>query len=117
MVAGTVQSTDAVTAQTIASYTVPADGVGATFFAIVNGRDASNNSCGCVISGVFKRTGGATSIVSTAGGTLVMAIGGTAALLTSVVTLDASGTAIRIRVTGVAATTIDWTAFGWIVMS
>lgn len=95
---------------TVATFTVPADGVGVLVEAHVIGRDSSNNPIAITISGVFKRVAGATSLISAAGGTPTLALAGAAGLLTSLVTLDASGTDARVRVAGVAATNIDWFA-------
>lgn len=106
---GVAATTDA-TVTTVATFTIPADSVAAFIECRLVGRDSSNNPVGCTITGVFKRVSGTTSLVSAAGGTIGVALAGAAGLLTSLVTLDASGTDARIRVAGVVATNIDWFA-------
>jgi hypothetical protein len=73
-------------------------------------RSDLSAACGWKLYVTVVNTAGAVSLVS--GGALI--VGPTDGATTWAVTVDVSGTALRLRVTGAAATTIDWTA-RWIV--
>jgi hypothetical protein len=106
-VTGTLQTTNA-TQSTLASYTTSTNDTVYAFTAEVTGIVSGGDSASYEIKGTFKRVSGT---VTQIGPTLVtvsneenVAWGGC--------TFDISGTDIRVRVTGLAATTINWKAFG-----
>mgnify|MGYP001559644217 FL=1 len=100
-----LQTTDATTT-TIWSYTISDNCVvylDVVFVAFSNGV----GSAGYEATATFKRDGaGATQVGTTASLSLME----DAALALASITLDANSNYIRARVTGVAATTIDWLA-------
>jgi len=106
-ITGNVQTTDA-TQTTLATFSANTNDTIYSFRAEVTGIQAGANGAGYEIKGTFKRIGGT---VTQIGSTLVVYAheddstwGG--------VTFDISGSDIRVRVTGLAATTIDWQCFG-----
>lgn len=103
-----VQTTDA-TQTTCGSYTVPAGAYTAKLLVTAAKSDLST-ACGWEITVTVVNNAGAVSIVG--GGAII--VGPTDGATTWSVTVDVSGTSLRLRVTGAAATTIDWTA-RWIV--
>lgn len=106
-VTGTAQTTDALTAATVVSYTLPTNTVVGVDAHIV-GKDTANNSVYAVVVSAATRSGaGASQIGSPI--SLFTAIA-SAGLSGSVITIDVSGNDIRVRVNGVLATTIDWLA-------
>lgn len=116
IVKGNVQTTDA-TATTVVSYDLsdaaasPTEAAwnncSVTVRCVISGRQSSNIVAG-EMQASFERTSGTLAAVGVAGGTGTLSK--SAALVTAAVTIDASGNLIRVRVAGVAATTIDWSA-------
>lgn len=102
-----VQSTtDAATTVTIANYTVPAN---ASFYAecVYVGRDTTTgDTVSGRIAARFTRIAGVLAIVGTT--LTLVALGGSAALATVLVVMDASGDAVRVRANGVIAKTIEF---------
>ncbi len=101
---GTLQTTDGNVA-TAATYT-PADGKAVTVRATVVARQSDGTkAAGYVRQATFRRAGGTTTQIGT-----TTTIGTDHEDTASWdATLDASGTAVRARVTGETAKTIDWT--------
>lgn len=102
VVTGSASTTDA-TVTTAATYT-PADGTVVTVVAVVSARLSTGASAaGYVRTATFRRAGATTSIVGAVG---------TPHTAEDVAgwdcTIDASGTDVRVRVTGAAASTISW---------
>lgn len=102
-----VQSTtDAATTTTIGSFTVPSNG-SYHIEARVTGRNTANgDTVSAVVAGRFKRVSGTLSIIGTI--LSISALGGDAGLTTCVVSIDTNSDDIRVRATGVIATTIEW---------
>lgn len=109
---GTVITTDATTT-TLDTYTVPANSIVGTEIIVV-AKDGSNNA------GVFKtvasatRSGAGASIVGSAIAVITPILSVT--LATATLTIDVSGNDVRIRATGVTATTIEW-MYQWSILN
>lgn len=104
-VRGTIITTDG-TQTTLASWTVPED----SSVAIQANIIARNTSTGA-IAAFYKFSGGKNvgGVVSLVGSILdVVSAIKDLAMLTASCTFDTSGTDIRVRVTGIAATNIEW---------
>lgn len=100
-----VQTTDA-TPTTIASYTIPADGTVVQLAVRVVARKTDGTARqSWVYEGFYERAAGAAAEVDTP----VQVAAHTSGAVWSIA-LDTSGAAVRVRATGQAATTIDWTA-------
>ena len=104
------QTTDAT--QTTAGTYTPADGKVVTVHARVSGRkNDGTEAAGYVLAATYRRAGGTTTQVGT-----------TTALATHEdssgwdATLDASGTGVRVRVTGAGSTTVDWACNGTVTI-
>ncbi len=104
-VRGTIITTDD-TATTLASWTVPDDSS-----VVVQATVVARNTSTGAIAGFYKfaagkNVGGNVSLV----GSILDIISAIKdlSMLTASCTLDVSGTDIRVRVTGIAATTIEW---------
>lgn len=105
---GTVQTTDAATTTTVATFTVPT-GTSIRARAIVIGRSAANVSISREIAMTAADVAGTLAQDGTTDVTLP--INGNATLAaTATITMDVSGNTIRVRVTGLIATTINWYA-------
>lgn len=104
-----VQTTDA-TQTTCGSYTVPSNSAVTAKLLVTALKSDFSASCGWEILVTVRNSGGTLTIEG--GGAII--IGPTDGATTWAVTVDVSGTSLRLRVTGAAATTIDWTA-RWIV--
>lgn len=105
-VTGVVSTTDAATTATVASFTIPS---GSAFFAkaAVIGRNTSTGDMTrAELTHQGKNVAGTLSLVGSLGTPLVL--GGDAGLATCTAIIDSSGTSIRVRVSGVALTTIEW---------
>jgi len=113
---GIATTTDA-TVTTLASFTLTANG-SYHVYGTVLARNTSTGVIGSTLMfyGSFKRVAGTTTSVSLPAITLAANEVGAWAVVTPVV-IDNSGDVIRIRVTGVAATTIDWLADFTILMN
>lgn len=99
---GAVQTADA-TVTTVATYT-PTDGTVVSVRATLVGRKTDGTQgASYLVVGTFRRAGGTTSLIGSA--TELAAHEDDVAWAA---TLDASGTDVRLRATGKAATTIDW---------
>lgn len=103
-----VQTTDA-TQTSCGTYTVPA-GAYTVELLVTGAKSDLSAACGWKLTVTVVNNSGTVSIVG--GGALI--VGPTDGATTWAVTVDVSGTSLRLRVTGAAATTIDWTA-RWIV--
>jgi hypothetical protein len=109
---GVVITTNA-TATTLDTYTVPEKSVTGVEVTVV-ARDASNNP------GLFKQAAavtkstGSASIVGSVLNLITPIL--SVSLATATVTIDTSGSDIRLRATGVAATTIEW-QFEWEIIT
>lgn len=103
-----VQTTDA-TQTTCGTYTVPA-GAYTVELLVTGAKSDLTAASGWKITVTVVNNSGTVSIVG--GGAII--VGPTDGATTWAVTVDVSGTSLRLRVTGAAATTIDWTA-RWIV--
>lgn len=100
----TVQTTDATVTTLLA--TTPDDGVAIICECRITGRkNDGTESAGYTVTGAFRRAGATTTTVGTAVTATHEDVAGWDAIL------DSSGTDVRVRVTGVAATTIDWAAY------
>lgn len=100
------QTTDA-TQKTLGTYT-PADATAINVKVQVVGRKSDGSqAAGYLLEATFRRSGSTTTQV---GSTTAVATHEDDASWDA--TLDASGTDVRVRVTGKASTTIDWTAVG-----
>lgn len=103
-VVGSMQTTNA-TVTTAATYAVPDDSVIAVDVTVIcktmgNVKRFSTKS-------IFFRTGG--GVATEAGDPLeVLSSQGSVSLVTATILLEANGNNIRVRVTGVLLTTIDW---------
>lgn len=106
-VTGTVTTTDAATTTTVVSYTVPSGAVAFFEFELV-GRDGSGNGAVARYVQGAKNVAGTVSLFGTITGLLTFATGSSATLATSVLSADVSGTAVRLRVAGILATSIEW---------
>lgn len=73
------------------------------------GRGPSNTGVSLAAAATFSVASGVITILGAQ--TTVLAAQGSAGLLTCTLTIDAFSNVIRGRVTGVAATTIDWCAY------
>lgn len=98
-----VVTTSDATVTTLLSYTTTSGECGACVVLVI-GRDGAGNRA------AFERFVGYQNVSGTltVGTTVSLATDQAAALVTTAITLDASGTSFRVRVTGVVATTIDW---------
>ena len=99
-----VQTTDA-TVTTLWSYTL-AEGESANFSISVNGS-TTTDSLGSFFDVVARRDSGGSAAIVGASATAILAVTD-AALVTAVIAVDASGNDVRVRLTGIAATTINW---------
>jgi hypothetical protein len=104
-----VQTTDA-TQTTCGSYTVPNNSAVTAKLLVTGLKSDFTASCGWELTLTARNAGGTVTIEG--GGAII--VGPTDGATTWSVTVDVSGTSLRLRVTGAAATTIDWTA-RWIV--
>jgi hypothetical protein len=124
-VAGPVNTTDGTTVTTIHTVDLTAlpelvkadgtfvafNGAGLHVEGVLVGRDTNNGDVVTVrASRAFNRISGNLSGLGNAAVNIV-APQGSAALTTAAVTIDASSNSIRLRVTGVAGKTIEWTGF------
>ena len=100
-----VQTTDA-TQTTLCSFTIPSNSSAVVRATISLRNTANNDTAAIMIVGTFKNNAGTVTLEGSV--TSLLAIMGSAGLLTALSTMDVSGTNIRIRVTGIIATTIDW---------
>lgn len=108
-VLGQGQTTGSV-AVTIMSYTVP-DGSKVTADLVCVGVDAGDgtNGVGGRVNGVFSGSGGVASLIGAVGN--LLPIQASLPLATSNCTMDVSGSALRVRASGVVGKTINWTCF------
>lgn len=106
-VAETVTTTDA-TITTLLSFTVPT-GVIVTVNLTIGAKTSTPDGASRRMEGSFKNAAG---VVSQIGATLTTLSVGDVALATIAVIFDVTGATFRVRVTGVAATTIDWLVSG-----
>lgn len=102
-----VTTTDA-TLTTLATITVPTGGV-ATINLLVTGKTSTPAGAGWAMAATFKNAAGT---VAQVGATLTTLSVQDAALITAAPSLDVTGATFRVRVTGVALTTIEWYATG-----
>lgn len=110
---GTGQTTDAATTTTIASLDITGiDGSVITVEAELIGKSTGNAGTSAQGRRTFKVISGTLSALGTLA--VIAPFDGDLAS-TSIMTLDASGSTIRLRVNGIAATTIDW--MGWLKMA
>ncbi len=105
----TVQTTDA-TQTTCGTYSVPTNSAVTAKLLVTALKSDFSASCGWEILVTVRNSGGTLTIEG--GGAII--IGPTDSATTWAVTVDTSGTSLRLRVTGAGATTIDWTA-RWVV--
>lgn len=103
-------STTDATQTTCGTYTVPNNSAVSVKLLVTALKSDFSASCGWEILVTVRNNGGTLTIEG--GGAII--IGPTDSATTWAVTVDTSGTSLRLRVTGAAATTIDWTA-RWIV--
>ena len=111
-IAATVQTTDA-TVTTCGTYTL-ADQKACHVSVKVVALQTATNGAGYVLEATFRRNG---ANVTQVGATTLVIADEDVGLALGTATLDASGTSIRVRVTGVAATTISWRARGTVVLA
>lgn len=128
--AGTANTTDGTTATTIASFdisTLTNSNIPITVQAVANGiitsvTNQNNSGMAMVIRG-FKQVSSTISaivnltVMGGLGGTVVSnqaPLVGDSGITTATVTIDFSGTVIRLRVIGIAATSITWSGALWI---
>ena len=104
---GNVYRTTDATVTTTETYT-PTDAYAATLIVDVVARKSDGSqAAGYRLAGTFRRAGATTTQV---GATTIYSHEDDAAWN---VALDTSGSSVRVRVTGVAATTIDWRVKIW----
>lgn len=108
---GVVQTTDA-TATTIITYPTVTDKAATITVEYCARKTSNGDTVGGEIAFVVKNVGGTVTVVGTA---LALSQAADAALTTCTITCVASGTSALIKVTGVAATTIDWEAIAFTV--
>ena len=99
-----VTTTDATTT-TLLSWEIP-DNSSAYVEASIVGKDSSGNTASRKVSACVKRVSGTASMVGTV--QLIVPLIADAALLTVVMTMDVSSPVVRVRVTGIISTTIEW---------
>lgn len=103
-VRGTVQTTDA-TVTTLVSYTM-ADNTTAIFEARVTAdQNAGATSSGFIRQSVYKRTGA--GIATIVGAAVLTLTAEDNAATDCIIDTDGANT-VRVRITGIAATTMDW---------
>lgn len=103
-VSNVVVTTDA-TPTTIATFNVPA-GCAASFVAEITGRNTATGATVVAARRVgAKNVGGVVSLVGTV---LSVMDSVDTALATVLITMDVSGTSVRVRATGLIATSIEW---------
>jgi len=103
-------STSDATQTTCGSYTVPTNSAVTAKLLVTALKSDFSASCGWEILVTVRNSGGTLTIEG--GGAII--IGPTDSATTWAVTVDTSGTSLRLQVTGAGATTIDWTA-RWVV--
>lgn len=103
-VGATVTTTDAATTTTLLSYTLPTGAV-VTAILTVGAKTSTPAGASRTMAATFKNVGGT---VSQIGATLTNLSVGDVALATITAVFDVTGATFRVRVNGVAATTIDW---------
>ncbi len=107
-ISGTTTTTDAATASTVCTFTVP-ENSNVLIEASLVGKDTGTGDIATAkTEHRAKRGGGGASLVGSAVDLVTFTLGSDAGLSTCAITIDASGNDIRLRVNGVAATTIDW---------
>jgi hypothetical protein len=104
-----VQTTNG-TQTTCGSYTTTSNSAVTIKLLVTGLKSDFTASCGWELTLTARNAGGTVTIEG--GGAII--VGPTDSATTWSVTVDASGADVRLRVTGAAATTIDWTA-RWIV--
>jgi len=105
-ISGTAQTTDAATATTICSFTVPT-GMSCKLRGSVAGQQGTNTAASEIEGGCINNSGTVT-VAGTPDIPLSMTAGSSGALATSVLSLVASTNTVLLKVNGVAATTINW---------
>lgn len=111
---GTANTTDGVTVTTVCTFTVPLNSNIMLSASLVGKETTTGDIATAKVDHRAKRAGGGASMVGSAVDQVTFAAGSDAALNASVITIDVSGNDVRLRVTGVAATTIDW--FGTLIV-
>lgn len=107
---GTVQTTDAVTTTTVATFTVPT-GSSVRCRIIVVGRSAANVSISREVA--ISASDASGTLLQDGTTDVTLPINGNATLAaTATITADCSGNTVRVRVTGLVATTINW--YAWV---
>lgn len=109
-VAATVTTTDGTTVTTLVAITLPTGTAGIPNL-LISAKTSTPAVGGWILAGTFKNVGGT---VTQVGATLVSLTVQDVALATAAVVFDVTGATFRVRVTGVAATTIDWLVTGHI---
>jgi hypothetical protein len=110
---GTVQTTDT-TVTTVVSWT-PGSHLPVVNNCIVSvagtivGKSSANGGVTISANATFSIVSGTVTLLGSQ--TTVLAAQGSAALTSSAITIDASSNIIRLRITGIAATTINWTGY------
>lgn len=105
---GVVSTTGATTVTVCQSDVIP-DGSVVTVKYVLNGRETTTGDIASANGEMrFKRVAGILTAVGALVQLTTIALGSDAALLAAVVAVDASGTNIRLRATGVAALTVEW---------
>lgn len=105
---GAVTTTDAATVTTVvASGTIPDSSVGLVWCSLV-GRDTGTGNVASTEAVVSIRRQSGTLTILTPVNLLTFVAGSDAGLSTCALTIDASSNTVRMRVQGVASTTIDW---------
>lgn len=92
---------------------VPFANAGLHVEGVLIAKDGSNNVASVRVARGFKIIAGALSALGTQASVVAVGIGD-AGLATIAATLDAQSTVIRLRATGIAATTITWSGFIWL---
>lgn len=101
-ITATIQTTDA-TVTTCGSYTLPDECAAFVSAKVLGVQSGSANTGGFLLNAVVEAQSGTRALVSTADQTIIKRDVGTWDAV-----IDVSGNDVRVRVTGVAATTIDW---------
>lgn len=102
-----MQTTDA-TGTTLGTFQLPVGSVGFAKATIVARESSAGTSSGWQIAGAAKHLAGNAAIIGSVQS--LVAVQQDLLAATWIATLDAAGNDIRIRITGQAATTIDWMA-------
>lgn len=105
--AASVQTTDGTTATLVVAWTVPTDTI-AILDLFLCGKAANGKPATARASQAVQNISGTVTLIGSAIGLLTFAQGSDATLTTCALSTAVSGTSVQLKVTGVAATTVNW---------